>query len=160
MGVALVAEEDPAAPYVFVLIDRARRVPEVGGELAVSAGEEVVALGFVLADEEDVRCVATGSQVRVAPPPSEEGVVAAELVVVLVGAAGAVVLDQKEPRALCTVVGDFEGGVGDYWAWLRVRRPSTDQSSLRRSWAWRAVRGGVSWCSPCHSSSAVPSRRR
>jgi hypothetical protein len=79
MGVALVAEEDPAAPYVFVLIDRARRVPEVGGELAVSAGEEVVALGFVLADEEDVRCVATGSQVRVAPPPSEEGVVAAEL---------------------------------------------------------------------------------
>ena len=69
MGVALVAEEDPAAPDIFVLIDCARGVPEVGGELAVSAGEEVVALGFVLADEEDVRCVATGSKRRTPLPP-------------------------------------------------------------------------------------------
>src|SRR5215204_1287338 len=100
VGVAFVAEEDSAAPHVLVLIDGARGVPEVGGELAVSAGEEVVALGSVLADEQDVGCLATGSQVGVAPPPGEEGVVAAELVVVLVGAAGAVILDQEEPRAL------------------------------------------------------------
>ena len=70
-------------------------MPEVGGQLDVRAGEEVVALGSVLADEEDVGCVATGPQVGVAPPPGEEGVVAAELVVVLVDAAGAVVFDQK-----------------------------------------------------------------
>ena len=72
MGVALVAEEDPAPSDLFVLIDRARRVPEVGGELAVSAGEELVALGFVLADEEDVRWVATGSQRRTPLPPRAE----------------------------------------------------------------------------------------
>ena len=100
VDVTFVAEEDSAAPHVFVLIDGARGVPKVGGELAVGAGEEVVALGIVLADEQDVGCVATGTQVGVAPPPAEEGVVAAELVVVLVGAAGAVVLDQEEPRAL------------------------------------------------------------
>src|SRR5919109_872412 len=82
MVVALVAEEDPAAPHVFVLIDSARGVPEVGGQLAVSAREEVVALLIVLAYEEDVGCVATGPQVGVAPPPREKGVVAAELVVV------------------------------------------------------------------------------
>jgi hypothetical protein len=61
VDVVFVAEEDSAAPHVFVLIDGARGVPEVGGELAVSAGEEVVALGIVLADEENVGCVATGS---------------------------------------------------------------------------------------------------
>src|SRR5215207_2278057 len=106
VDVAFVAEEDSAAPHVFVLIDGAGGVPEVGGQLAVSAGEEGVALGIVLADEQDVGCVAAGAQVGVAPPPGEEGVVAAELVVVLVGAAGAVVLDQKEPRVLRSIVGD------------------------------------------------------
>src|SRR5918999_2720681 len=99
MGVALVAEEDPAAPDIFVLIDRARRVPEVGGELAVSAGEEVVALGVVLADEQHEGWFGAAAELGMAPPPSEVGVVAAELVVVLVGAAGAGVLDQKKPRA-------------------------------------------------------------
>src|SRR5829696_7442179 len=92
----------------------------MGGQLVVSAGEEVVALLSVLADEEDVGCVATGPHVGVAPPPGEEGVVAAELVEVLVDAAGAVVLDQEEPWVLCTIVGDLEGGVGDYRPWLRV----------------------------------------
>jgi len=43
MGVAFVAEDDPAAPHVFVPIDGARGMPEVGGELDVRAGEEVVA---------------------------------------------------------------------------------------------------------------------
>jgi hypothetical protein len=103
-----------------VLIDGARGVPEVGGEIAVSAGEEVVALLSVLADEEDVRCFATGSEVGLAPPPSEEGVVAAELVEVLVDAAGAVVLDQKQPRTLPATMGDLERGIGDDGAWSRV----------------------------------------
>jgi hypothetical protein len=68
MGVVFVAEEDSAAPYVFVLIDGARGVPEVGGELGVRAGEEVVALRIVLADEEDVGCLATGSERRTPLP--------------------------------------------------------------------------------------------
>jgi hypothetical protein len=55
-----------------MLIDRARRVPEVGGQLAVSTGEEVVALLFVLADEKDVRCVATDLQVGMAPPKARK----------------------------------------------------------------------------------------
>ncbi len=54
----------------------------MGGQLALSAREEAVALLIVLANEEDVGCVATGPQVGVAPPPGEKGVVAAELVVV------------------------------------------------------------------------------
>jgi hypothetical protein len=41
MGVALVAEEDPAAPHVLVLVTGARGVPVVGGQLAVGTGEEV-----------------------------------------------------------------------------------------------------------------------
>jgi hypothetical protein len=62
MGVAFVAEEDPAAPHVLVLVDGARGVPVVGGELVVGAGEEVVALLLVLAHEEDARCVAGGGR--------------------------------------------------------------------------------------------------
>jgi hypothetical protein len=69
MGVALVAEEDPATPHVFVLIDSARGVPEVGGELIVGAGEEVVPLPLALAYEEDVRCVAAGAKRRTPLPP-------------------------------------------------------------------------------------------
>jgi hypothetical protein len=68
VGVAFVAEEDSAAPHVFVLIDGAGGVPEVGGELRVSAGKEVVALRVVLADEQDVGCVATGAQRRTPLP--------------------------------------------------------------------------------------------
>jgi hypothetical protein len=77
-------------------------------------------LGAVLANEEDEGRLASFSVFRVAPPPGEVGVVAAELVVVLIGAAGAVVFDEEEPRALAAPVGDFEGGVRDEGAWLRV----------------------------------------
>jgi hypothetical protein len=56
----------------------------------------------------------------VSPPRGEERVVAAELVVVPVGAASAVVLDQEVARFFSALVVDFEPGVGDDWAWLRV----------------------------------------
>jgi hypothetical protein len=59
---------------------------------APTATTKVVALGVALADEQH----ASG-----------------ELVVVLVGTAGAVVLDQEQPWVVSGRVGDFEGGVGD-----------------------------------------------
>jgi hypothetical protein len=53
VGVAFVAEEDVAAADVLVLVGGVGGVPVVAGEFVVGAGEEVVALGSVLADEED-----------------------------------------------------------------------------------------------------------
>jgi hypothetical protein len=81
----------------------------VAGEFAVGAGEEVVALGVVLADEQNVGRLGAPAEFGVAPPPGEVGVVAAELVVVLVGAAGAVELEQKQPRLVPCLVGEFRG---------------------------------------------------
>jgi hypothetical protein len=52
VGVAFVAEEDVAAADVFVLVGRVCGVPVVAGEFVVGAGEEVVALGVVLADKQ------------------------------------------------------------------------------------------------------------
>jgi hypothetical protein len=68
VGVAFVAEEDVAAADVFVLIGGARGVPVVAGEFVVGAGEEVVALGVVLADEEDEGWF--GAAREAADPPS------------------------------------------------------------------------------------------
>jgi hypothetical protein len=53
MGVAFVAEEDVAAANVFVLVRGVYGVPLVVGEFVVGASEEVVALGVVLANEQD-----------------------------------------------------------------------------------------------------------
>jgi hypothetical protein len=51
VGIAFVAEEDVSAADVFVLVGGVCGVPVVAGEFLVGAGEEVVALGVVLADE-------------------------------------------------------------------------------------------------------------
>jgi hypothetical protein len=120
VGIPFVAEKYVPAADVPVLVRGMRGMPVVAGELVVRARQEVVALGIVLADEEDEGRLGSLSEVGVAPPPGEVAVVAAELVVVLVCAAGAVVLDKEEPRMLGCVVGDFECGVGDDRAWLRV----------------------------------------
>jgi hypothetical protein len=123
VGVAFVAEEDVATGDVFVLVGGVCGVPVVAGEFVVGAGEEVVALGVVLADEEDEGWLGAFAEFGVAPPPGEVVVVAAELVVVLVGAAGAVVFDQEEPWAVRAIVGDLECGVGDDRPWLGVAQP-------------------------------------
>src|SRR5215211_1295711 len=98
-------------------------MPAVPGEFAVRAGEEVIALRVVLAYEEDEGRLMAFCELGAAPPPGEVVVVAAEFVVVLVGAAGAVVLDQEPPRLLPSLLGDFEGGVGDDWTWVGVAEP-------------------------------------
>jgi hypothetical protein len=92
----------------------------VAGEFAVGSGEEVVALGVVLADEQHVGRLGAPGEFGVAPPPGEVGVVAAEFVVVLVGAAGAVEFEEEQPWLLPSVVGDLEGGVGDDWTGVGV----------------------------------------
>jgi hypothetical protein len=46
------------------------------------------------------------------PPPAQEGVVAAELVEVLVNASSAVVLDEQLPAAGLIGAFDFQDGVG------------------------------------------------
>ena len=82
VGVAFVAEEDVSAADVFVLPGGVCRVPVVAGEFVVGAGEEVVALRVVLADEEDEGWFGAARKLGVAPPAGEVAVVAAELVVV------------------------------------------------------------------------------
>jgi hypothetical protein len=52
VGVTFVAEEDVSAADVFVLLGGVGGVPVVAGEFVVGAGEEVVALSVVLADEQ------------------------------------------------------------------------------------------------------------
>jgi len=56
-------------------------MPAVADEFPVGADEEVVALGVVLADERHVGRVATAAELRVAPPPGEVAVGAAEFLV-------------------------------------------------------------------------------
>ena len=79
----------------------------MAGEFLVGPRKEVVALCLVLADKQDVGRVALVRELGVAPPRPDEVVVAAELVEVLVGAAGAVVLDQEGARAFGAVVLDL-----------------------------------------------------
>jgi hypothetical protein len=111
VGVAFEGEEDASAADVVVLLGWGAEVPTVARQLAVGGVEELVALVFVLADEEHVRRVVAISQ-GVAPPGAEEGVVAAELVVVLVDASCAVVFDEELPAAGLGVAFDFQDGVG------------------------------------------------
>jgi len=83
----------------------------VTGELVVGGGQEAVALFFVLADEEHVRRRPLIAGLRAAPPPGEEGVVAAELLQVLVDPTGAVELDQEGPAALAILPRRLDDGV-------------------------------------------------
>src|SRR5439155_16321929 len=96
-------------------------VPAVSGELTVGRGDEVVAMLLVLADEDDERWHAPVREVRPLPPPREEGVVAPELLVVLVETTGAVVLDEQEPsRGSRVFPRDLDNRVGadGTWPWV------------------------------------------
>src|SRR5688572_23034015 len=103
----------------MVLAERGGGVPKAACEVAVGCGEELVAVGFALADEEHPGWCFPVEQGGVAPPPGEEGVVAAELLVVLVDPGGAVVLDQEQPAAFAVVARDLEQRVGGDGAWPR-----------------------------------------
>jgi hypothetical protein len=81
---------------VVVLFRRGARVPAVARQFAVGRIEELAALVFVLTDEEHEWRLVGVDRGRVAPPRAEEGVVAAELVEVLIDASSAVVLDEEE----------------------------------------------------------------
>jgi hypothetical protein len=74
----------------------------------VGGGYEQVALLGLLADEEDVErvLIAEAGEARVLVPGGEVGVVASELVEVLVDASGAVVLEQERRRRMS--VGAFD----------------------------------------------------
>src|SRR4029078_160836 len=96
VGVALEREEDASAADVGLLFRRRAGVPAVADELSVGGGEEVTALAFVLADEEHEGRELGVDEGGMAPPRAEEGVVPAELVVVLVDASSAVVLDEEQ----------------------------------------------------------------
>lgn len=111
MGVVFDGEQAVPAADVLVVVGVETGVPAVSGELTIRGGHELLALLFVLADEEDVgRLVAVGVS-RVVPPPVQEGVVAAELREVLVDATGAVVLDE-ECADDDVAIDAFENGVG------------------------------------------------
>src|SRR5215211_7538338 len=120
-------------------------MPAVPGEFAVRAGEEVIALRVVLAYEEDEGRLMAFCELGAAPPPGEVGVVAAEFVVVLVGAAGAVEFEEEHSRLLPSVVDDLEGGVGDDWTGMGVAEPFDGPVVLepRRPLARFAGRGDV-----------------
>jgi hypothetical protein len=70
VGVAFVAEEDVAAADVLVLVSGVCGVPVVAGEFVVGACVELVALGVVLADEEDERWLGAAG-VALDPPSSK-----------------------------------------------------------------------------------------
>ena len=70
-------------------------MPAMTGELVIGGRHERLALVLGLAYEDHERGFVEFGVFRVAPPPVEEGVVASELAVVLVDAAGAVVLDSR-----------------------------------------------------------------
>src|SRR5215207_7267790 len=89
--VPLDREQDPPSPHVLVAVERHGRVPAMTAQLAVGGGEELLALALVLADEQHVGERGQVRVGRVADPPAQKGVVAAQLVVVLVDPARAVV---------------------------------------------------------------------
>lgn len=97
MQVRLDREDDVTSSQVAVAFRRGARVPVETGELPVGGHHEAVVLRFVLANEDHERRLTHVAVLGVAPPPGEEGVVATELLEVLVHPAGAVELDQKGP---------------------------------------------------------------
>ena len=116
-------------PTVLITLGRHIGVPAVSRDLAVGRGEELLPLVLVLADEEHERGLLVVGEGRVAPPAAEEGVVAAELVVVLVDASGAVVLDEQEASRRPGHRHDGQDRVADRRvAW--VAGPSADPSGI------------------------------
>jgi hypothetical protein len=112
VGIPLDREQDPPSPHVLVAVDRHSRVPAMTGELAVGGGEELLPLGLVLADEQHVGERGQVRVGRVAGPPAQKGVVAAQLVVVLVDPACAVVLDEQRAQDALRSGSDLEDRVG------------------------------------------------
>src|SRR3954468_11023326 len=93
----------------------------MSGELAIGGGDELCSLLLVLADEQHERRRVAPGEMRVAPPPGEEGVVASKLLVVLVDPACAVVLDEQKARARrVRVASDLEHRVGPDGPWSGV----------------------------------------
>lgn len=106
-------EEDVFAADVLVCFRARARVPVVSGELVVGPVEEVLALMCVLADEEHVGWSVPVAVRGLLPPVVEEGVVAPELVVVLVEPTGAIELDEHGGRLVeFAVARELEDGVG------------------------------------------------
>src|SRR5215207_4470853 len=111
VGVVLEREENPSPANVLVPIEIGAGMPVVSGELLIRRGYELLSLFLDLAHEEHERRRWQVGVWGVAPPPAQEGVVAAELLVVLVDAAGAVVLDEDGPQ-VAVVAGEFKLRVG------------------------------------------------
>jgi hypothetical protein len=111
VGVVLEREEDSSPPNVLVAFETGTGMPAVSRELLIGRRHELLALSFGLANEEHERRRWVAGVWGVAPPPAQEGVVAPELLVVLVDAAGAVVLDEDGPL-VAVVAGEFKDRVG------------------------------------------------
>jgi hypothetical protein len=97
--IGLGGEECSLPPHVEVFLGWSGRVPEPAGQLVVCSVHELLAVIFVLADEDDEGSIAVRVR-RVLPPPAKERVVAPELLEVLVDAPGSVVLDEEHAAAI------------------------------------------------------------
>jgi hypothetical protein len=97
-------------------------MPELARQLTIRDVQEPVTLVFVLADEHDVRPIAV-REARVLPPPAQEGVVAAELLVVLADAPRSVVLDDEHAAAVAVGSRNLEHRVGTHESGARIAEP-------------------------------------
>src|SRR4051794_36969569 len=118
MRVALDGEQDSSPPDVLLAISWRGGVPPVPSQLAISGVKEPFALLAVLADKEDVWRRVEVPVRGVLDPRAQKGVVAAELVVVLVDAPSAVVFDEQRPGWAARSRGELEDGVGAQQPWL------------------------------------------
>jgi hypothetical protein len=87
----------------------------------------------VVATEDDERDAVLAGEPGVAPPPTEEAVVAEELLEVLVDAPGSVVFDEEEGGAVPLAALDLEHCVGRTIRRRASRSPSTLRASSRRN---------------------------
>jgi hypothetical protein len=113
----------------------------------------------VVATEDDERDAVLAGEPGVAPPPTEEAVVAEELLEVLVDAPGSVVFDEEEGGAVPLAALDLEHCVGRTIRRRASRSPSTLRASSRRSSARRSSGGGSNSLSPSHHIKVDPSIR-
>ena len=117
--VELAGEQHSLPSHVDHLVRSRGRVPELTRHLAVRGVQEPVALVFVLADEHDERPIAV-REARVLPPPAQEGVVAPELLVVLVHAPRPVELNEDHATAVAVGSRHLEDRVGAHEAGARI----------------------------------------
>src|SRR4051812_47708739 len=110
--VALDCEQDSSPSDVSVAFGWSGGVPAVPRQFAVAGVQELFALFGVLADEQHVGRRVELAVLGVVDPRAEECVVAAEFVVVLVDASGAVVFDEQRPGWAVWPGGELENGVG------------------------------------------------